>query len=253
MILLELKHISCGYDKIDIIKDITFKAKRGEILCIAGPNGCGKSTLLKAIGKLVEYKGNIVLDSNDIKNLSGKEFAKHIALMTQTNDIYFPYTVYETVALGRYAYLKGVLSSLSKEDDLIIMDSIKNVGLIKLKDKLISELSGGQLQRVFLAKSFAQNPEVILLDEPTNHLDLKCQIEILEYLSLWAKENNKIVISVLHDLNLVNLFGDKVVLLSQGEIISKGTAKEVFLKDNLKKVYDIDVKNFMLNALKQWI
>lgn len=252
MILLEVKNVSCGYDKIDIIKDATFQAKRGEILCIVGPNGCGKSTLLKAIGKLIEYKGKISLDSNDIKNLSVKEFAKNIALMTQSNNIYFPYTVYETVALGRYAYLKGILSSLSKEDDLIVMKSIKSVGLIDLKDKLINELSGGQLQRVFLAKSFAQDPEVILLDEPTNHLDLKCQIEILEYLSLWAKENNKIVITVLHDLNLVNLFGEKVILLSQGEIISKGTPKEVFLKDNLKNVYNIDVKNFMINALKQW-
>ncbi|WP_077867068.1 ABC transporter ATP-binding protein [Clostridium saccharobutylicum] len=250
--MLDVKNISCGYDKIDIIKDATFEAKRGEVLCIVGPNGCGKSTLLKAIGKLIEYKGKISLDSNDIKNLSVKKFAKNIALMTQSNNIYFPYTVYETVALGRYAYLKGILSSLSKEDDLIVMKSIKSVGLIDLKDKLINELSGGQLQRVFLAKSFAQDPEVILLDEPTNHLDLKCQIEILEYLSLWAKENNKIVIAVLHDLNLVNLFGEKVILLSQGEIISKGTPKEVFLKDNLKNVYNIDVKNFMINALKQW-
>lgn len=252
MILLEVKNISCGYDKVDIIKDATFQAKRGEVLCIVGPNGCGKSTLLKAIGKLIEYKGKITLDSNDIKNLSVKEFAKNIALMTQSNNIYFPYTVYETVALGRYAYLKGILSSLSKQDDLIVMESIKSTGLIDLKDKLINELSGGQLQRVFLAKSFAQDPEVILLDEPTNHLDLKCQIEILEYLSLWAKENNKIVIAVLHDLNLVNLFGEKVILLSQGEIISKGKPKEVFLKDNLKNVYNIDVKNFMINALKQW-
>ncbi len=252
MILLELKNIYCGYYKIDIIKNITFEAKRGEILCIVGPNGCGKSTLLKAIGKLLEYKGKIALDSKDIKNLSMKDFAKHIALMTQSNNIYFPYTVYETVALGRYAYLKGILSSLSKEDDLIIMEAIKSVGLIDLKDKLISELSGGQLQRVFLAKSFAQNPEIILLDEPTNHLDLKYQIEILEFLSSWARKNNKIVIAVLHDLNLANLFGEKIILLSQGEIVSKGTPKEVFLKDNLKNVYNIDVKNFMLNALKLW-
>ena len=250
--MLELKNVSCGYDKLDIIRNITFEAKRGEILCIVGPNGCGKSTLLKAIGKLIEYKGNIVLDSNDIGNLTVKEFAKHIALMSQINNIYFPYTVYETVALGRYSYLKGALSSLSKEDKSIVIKSIKSVGLIELKDKLISELSGGQLQRVFLAKSFAQNPEVILLDEPTNHLDLKCQIEILEYLNFWAKENNKIVIGVLHDLNLVNLFSEKVVLLSQGEIIGKGSPKQVFLKDNFKKVYNIDVKNFMLNALKQW-
>lgn len=250
--MLELKNIFCGYEQEDIIKNVTFEAKRGEILCIVGPNGCGKSTLLKAISKLIEYKGSILLDSKDIKNLTGKEFAKHIALMTQTNDVYFPYTVYDTVALGRYAYLKGALSSLSKEDDLIITECIKNVGLIDLKDKLISELSGGQLQRVFLAKSFAQNPEVILLDEPTNHLDLKYQIEILEYLKLWAKENNKIVIGVLHDLNLVNLFGEKVVLLNHGEIISKGTTKDVFLKANLEMVYKLDIKEFMLNSLKQW-
>lgn len=172
--------------------------------------------------------------------------------MTQSNNVYFPYTVYETVALGRYAYLKGALSSLSKEDDLIIMEAIKSVGLIDSKDKLISELSGGQLQRVFIAKAFAQDPEIILLDEPTNHLDLKYQIEILEYLNLWAKENNKIVIAVLHDLNLSNLFGEKIILLNHGEIVSQGTPKEVFLEDNLKNVYNIDVKNFMISALKQW-
>ena len=250
--MLELKNVSCRYDKIDIVRDITFEAKRGEILCIVGPNGCGKSTLLKSIGKIIEYNGNIVLNSTDIGNLNRKEFSKNIALMTQVNNIYFPYTVYETVALGRYAYLKGVLSSLRKEDESIVMESLKSVGLLELKNKLISELSGGQLQRVFLAKSFAQNPEVILLDEPTNHLDLKCQIEILEYLNFWAKSNNKIVISVLHDLNLVNLFSEKVVLLHQGKIIAKGAPKEVFLKDDLKKVYNIDIKNFMLNALKQW-
>jgi iron complex transport system ATP-binding protein len=250
--LLELKNIFCGYEQEDIIKNVTFEAKRGEILCIVGPNGCGKSTLLKAITKLIEYKGNILLDLKDIKNLTGKEFAKNIALMTQTNDVYLPYTVYDTVALGRYAYLKGALSSLSKEDNLIITEAIKNVGLMDLKDKLISELSGGQLQRVFLAKAFAQNPDVILLDEPTNHLDLTYQIEILEYLKLWAKENNKIVIGVFHDLNLVNLFGEKVILLDQGQIISKGTPHEVLSGDNLKKVYNLDIRNFMLNALKKW-
>ena len=250
--MLELRNVSCGYDNIDVVRDITFEAKRGEILCIVGPNGCGKSTLLKAIGKLIEYKGDISLDSKNIENLNRKELAKNIALMTQTNNIYFPYTVYETVSLGRYAYLKGALSSLSKEDNDIIIESIKSVGLIELKDKLISELSGGQLQRVFLARAFAQNPQVILLDEPTNHLDLKCQVEILEYLSLWAKKNNKIVIGVLHDLNLVNLFSENIVMLSNGEVIGKGTPEEVFLEAELEKVYNINVKSFMLKALKKW-
>ena len=252
IILLELKNVSCRYDKVDVVRNITFEAKRGEILCIVGPNGCGKSTLLKAISKLIEYKGNIILDSNNIEKLNRKDLAKNIALMTQTNNLYFPYTVYETVALGRYAYLKGALSSLTKEDIDIVVEAIKSVGLIELKDNLISELSGGQLQRVYLARAFAQNPQIILLDEPTNHLDLKCQVEILEYLSLWAKKNNKIVIGVLHDLNLVNLFSEKIVMLSNGEVIGKGTPEEVFLEDELEKVYNINVKSFMIKALKKW-
>ena len=172
--------------------------------------------------------------------------------MTQASNIYFPYTVYETVALGRYAHLKGVFSRINKEDDEIILKSIANVGLIDIKDKLISELSGGQLQRVYLARAFAQDPDVILLDEPTNHLDLKCQIEILDYLNKWTKENNKIVVAVLHDLNLVQTFGEKVVMMNDGKIISSGTAKEVLSGEKLKEVYGVDVKGFMIDALERW-
>ena len=121
-----------------------------------------------------------------------------------------------------------------------------------IKDKLISELSGGQLQRVYLARAFAQDPDVILLDEPTNHLDLKCQIEILDYLNKWTKENNKIVVAVLHDLNLVQTFGEKVVMMNDGKIISSGTPKEVLSGGKLKEVYGVDVKRFMIDALEKW-
>ena len=121
-----------------------------------------------------------------------------------------------------------------------------------IKDKLISELSGGQLQRVYLARAFAQDPDVILLDEPTNHLDLKCQMEILDYLNKWTKENNKIVVAVLHDLNLVQTFGEKVVMMNNGKIISSGTPKEVLSGETLKEVYGVDVKGFMIDALEKW-
>ncbi|MEG1457650.1 MAG: ABC transporter ATP-binding protein, partial [Bacilli bacterium] len=130
--------------------------------------------------------------------------------------------------------------------------SIENVGLLDIKDKLISELSGGQLQRVYLARAFAQDPEVILLDEPTNHLDLKCQIEILDYLNKWTKEHNKIVIAVLHDLNLVQAFGEQVVMIDKGRIVSEGSPAVVFKGDKLGEVYGIDVKRFMLETLEKW-
>ncbi len=250
--MLEIKEVRCGYDNKEIVKGVSFNVERGNNLCIVGPNGCGKSTLLKSIANLLDYKGNITLDSKEISKLNRKDLAKNVALMTQASNIYFPYTVYETVALGRYAHLKGLFSRINKEDDEIILNSIANVGLMDIKDKLISELSGGQLQRVYLARAFAQDPDVILLDEPTNHLDLKCQIEILEYLNKWTKENNKIVVAVLHDLNLVQTFGEKVVMMNDGKIISSGTPKEVLSGEKLKEVYEVDVKGFMIDALEKW-
>ena len=121
-----------------------------------------------------------------------------------------------------------------------------------VKDKLINELSGGQLQRVYLARVFAQEPDIILLDEPTNHLDLKCQIEILEHINKWTKENQKTVIGVLHDLNLVQMFSDDVIMLSEGHIVSKGKTKDVLSEDKLEEVYGLNIKKFMINALEKW-
>lgn len=250
--MLEVKNLYCGYNGVDIIKDVSFRVDRGENICIVGPNGCGKSTLLKAISNLIPFKGSVLLDGNDTKSLKRKDLAIKIALMTQSSNILFPYSIYDTVALGRYAHLNGVFSRLNKKDEEIINNSLDKVGLLDIKDKLINELSGGQLQRVFLARAFAQDPDVILLDEPTNHLDLRYQIEMLDYLKVWAKENNKIVVAVLHDLNLVQNFGDKVLMLKDGVIKNNGNTREVLNGSDLEEVYGIDIKAFMLKTLNKW-
>lgn len=250
--MLEVKNLYCGYNGEYIIKDVSFTVDRGENICIVGPNGCGKSTLLKAISNLIPFKGSVLLDGNDTKSLKRKDLAIKIALMTQSSNILFPYSIYDTVALGRYAHLNGVFSRLNKKDEEIINNSLDKVGLLDIKDKLINELSGGQLQRVFLARAFAQDPDVILLDEPTNHLDLRYQIEMLDYLKVWAKENNKIVVAVLHDLNLVQNFGDKVLMLKDGVIKNNGNTREVLNGSDLEEVYGIDIKAFMLKTLDKW-
>lgn len=250
--MLEIKNLYTGYDKKEIIKNINFEIKRGENLCIVGPNGCGKSTLLKSIANIIEYKGDVKIDGKEVNSLSRLELAKKIGLMSQITQMYFPYTVYDTVSLGRYAYSKGAFATLSSEDDEIIIDSIKKVGIYELKDKMITELSGGQLQRVFLARVFAQNPDVILLDEPTNHLDFKHQIELLENLNEWVKQNNKIVVGVLHDLNLVQYFADKVLILKDGKEVDYGLPQDVLKGSTLNKVYGMDIKNFMINILQKW-
>lgn len=250
--MLEIKDIYSGYEDIDIVKDVSFTVNRGENLCIVGPNGCGKSTLLKSIANIINYRGSIKIDSKEVSSLNRKELAKKVGLMSQISQIHFPYTVYETVSLGRYAYSKGAFYNLGKKDKEIILDSIEKVGLLDSKDKIISELSGGQLQRVFLARTFAQNPDVILLDEPTNHLDLKYQIELLEHLKDWTKANNKIAVGVLHDLNLVQYTADNVLLLNNGEVVSYGKPSKVLNEEKLKDIYDLDIKKFMVNILKKW-
>ena len=250
---LKAEYINFKYKKDKyILKDINFKVKNGENLCIVGPNGCGKSTLLKSIANLLEYRGSVMIDDEEVSSMDRKEFAKKVGLMSQITQIYFPYTIYDTVALGRYAYSKGAFSKLSKQDEKIILDSLKKVGLLDIKDKLITELSGGQIQRVFLARVFAQDPDIILLDEPTNHLDLKNQIDLLENLKEWIKVNNKIVVGVLHDLNLVQYFADNVLMLKDGQIVAYGEPQEVLNNPILNELYGINIKEFMLDILKKW-
>ena len=250
--MIEVKNIYCGYDNKKIIKDLSFNVNNGENLCIVGPNGCGKSTLLKSIANIIEYEGSVKIDNKEVSSFSRIDLAKKVALMSQTSQIYFPYTVYDTVSLGRYAYSKGAFSKLSLTDRKIIIDSMKKVGIYELKDKLITELSGGQLQRVFLAKIFAHDPDIILLDEPTNHLDFKNQIDLLENLNEWVKTNNKIVIGVLHDLNLVQYFADKVLMIQSGKVVSYGRPEDVLKGEILNDIYGMDIKEFMVNILQKW-
>jgi iron complex transport system ATP-binding protein len=250
--MLEIKNLYTGYNGIDVVHDVSLSSERGKVLTIAGPNGCGKTTLLKAAARLLPYRGTITLEGKELGSFSRKSLAKKIALMGQSAGIYFPYSVYDTVALGRYPYSEGFLKSLSKDDEEIIEHILRQLELIEVKDRMITELSGGQLQRVFLARTLAQNPDLILLDEPTNHLDLKHQVELLDYLSKWAKENNKAVTAVLHDLNLARRFGDTAALMCNGKLVASGKPETVLNGERLKEIYGIDVKAFMLESLEKW-
>jgi iron complex transport system ATP-binding protein len=250
--MLEIKNLYSGYDGTDVIKDINITVNRGEILCIVGPNGCGKTTLLKSIAHILAYRGSIRLDGQEVSSYTRKNLAKKLALLGQISQLYFPYTVYDTVSLGRYAHSEGFLKNLSKEDDAIIRDIMNKLGLYEVRDRMINELSGGQLQRVFLARTLVQNPDIILLDEPTNHLDLKHQVELLHYLINWVKETNKTVIGVLHDLNMVHYFGDTTAIMAGGRLAAFGKCGDVLDGETLKAVYGMDIRQFMLESLGNW-
>jgi len=250
--VLEIKKLFAGYGGADIICNINFDINNGESLCVLGPNGCGKSTLLKAIARIIDYRGTVLINNEDISLIPRKELAKKIALLSQSAQVYFPYTVYETVSMGRYAYSQGFLKNLSTEDTSVIEDVLKKLDIWDIKENLTYELSGGTLQRVFLARTLTQTPDLILLDEPANHLDLKHQIELLNYLRMWVKENNKMLISVFHDLNLARQFGDKAVVINNGEIAAHANIDEVLNNDILSDVYGIDIRKFMQESLEKW-
>ena len=226
--MIELNDLYCGYGAEDVLQNISLKAAAGEFLSITGPNGCGKSTLLKAIARLLPYRGSILINSKEINSFSQKDLAKHIALLGQASPLYFPYTVYDTVAMGRYAHSKGWFGSLDKTDKTVIENALCTLNLDGIRNELISELSGGQLQRVFLARTLAQDPRIILLDEPTNHLDIKNQITLLDHLTAWVKEGDRTIIAVFHDLNLALRYSTAAVLMAEGTIAAQGTAAEVF-------------------------
>ncbi|MCL2401207.1 MAG: ABC transporter ATP-binding protein [Oscillospiraceae bacterium] len=251
--MLTLKNVSVGYTGEDVVKNVTFSVARNENLSIIGPNGCGKTTLLKAVANLMPFKGEIEVSGKPVHKMSHREVTLKIALLSQLSGIYFSYSVFDTVMMGRYLHIKDKFLGLpSEEDRAIVLKTLEAMDLSKEKDRSITTLSGGQLQRVFLARTLVQEPEIILLDEPTNHLDLKYQIELIEFLKQWAQHGNRTVIGVLHDINLAMKLSDNILVMKDGEIQVHGKVSAVVSDTLLKQVYDIDVARYMRESLKIW-
>lgn len=250
--MLQVEHVSCGYGGKPVVQDISFEVNEGGRLCILGPNGCGKTTLLRGLAGILPIDGNVKVCGEDLAGMSARQRARRVALMSQMSAAPFAYTVYETVLLGRYAHQKrGAFQSDSDEDKRIVQESLERVGMLSLRDRLITELSGGQLQRVYLARLFAQDPLVILLDEPTNHLDLKYQIELVESLKDWVQKKKRCVVGVLHDINLALSFADKVLLMDQG-VVQACERVEEFDLSLLSQTYRMDVGKYMNESLRRW-
>lgn len=250
--MLRVKHLKCHYGDLQVLFDLNFQVVANKKLLIVGPNGCGKTTLLKAVAGLIPYEGKIEIDDCDAAILSKKELSKKVALLSQTSTIHFPYSVYETVMQGRYVHLKdGFFKGESPQDHQVVQACLKTVGLLKIQDRSISELSGGQLQRVFLARVFAQEPDIILLDEPTNHLDLRYQLELMDYLDQWVKKPGRIVVGVVHDMNLALSFADEVIMLKEGKVFAHQPVEALEL-DLIDATFDTKVQDYMRNSLKKW-
>jgi len=249
--MLTLKNISAGYGGAPVIKNINLKIENN--VSIVGPNGCGKTTLLKVMANILPSKGEIALNDKPFAKLKRKEISAQIALLSQQPMIYFSYSVFDTVMLGRYLHIKdSFFGAPTNKDKEIVLKSLEAVELLPEKDKSITELSGGQLQRVFLARVLAQEPRIILLDEPTNHLDLRCQVEIINHLKKWAKEGGRYIVGVLHDINLAMELSDQLIVMKNGELQANDSASKILSSGLLNETYDMNVAEYMRKTLKRW-
>jgi iron complex transport system ATP-binding protein len=183
-------------------------------------------------------------------NLS--DISKHIGVLMQNYNLEFDNTVYDIVSLGRYTYKKELFGNLDNIDKEKIEEAMELADIQNLKESSINNISGGELQRVFLALVLAQDPDILILDEPTNHLDLRHQIDIFDILKKWSLKKEKAIIAIIHDLNLAYTYATKALLIKEGKTVSYGEIKESLNRENLKNTYDIDVFDWMQTLLKNW-
>lgn len=232
---LFLDKLSFTIGQKKLLDDISLEVKDGEFVGLIGPNGCGKSTLLKNIYKIHKPDcGIIKLNDMDVLSVSNKTLAKELSVMVQENVVEFDMPVIEMVKLGRFVHKKMFVDS-SKEDTEIALHYLNEVGMAGFEERSFSSLSGGEKQRVLVARALAQETKFIILDEPTNHLDIGYQYQIMNIL----KRQNLTVFSSIHDLNIASVYCDRVIVMNKGKIVASGNPAEVITSDLIKSIFNI--------------
>lgn len=250
--MLNVENMTVRYGENTIVKAISFDVLEGQWLMLVGPNGAGKSTIVNAIAQDVPYSGNVTFGGKDVRRMKPSEFAKNCGILTQTHNVNYSFTVEEIIRLGRYSYSGGLFAKSSSNDDKAVEEAARLTGMLSLMQQSVLTLSGGELQRTFLAQLFAQNPKLLILDEPSNHLDLVYQRQIFELTREWLAHSGRAVISVVHDLSLAKKYGTHALLLHNGRIEAFDTADKVLTRANLNTVYSMDVYAWMQSQLTIW-
>ena len=250
--MLTVEHLTVRYGDLAAVDDLSLSVSEGEWLMIAGPNGAGKSTVLNAVSQGAPYTGSVLFEGKDLKKTDSAERARCIGVLSQNHYVGYAFSVEEVVRLGRYAHRKGLFSPHKAEDEAAVEAALASTGLSELRRQSVITLSGGELQRTFLAQVFAQSPRLLLLDEPTNHLDLVYQKQLFSLISDWLKTPGRAVVSVVHDLSLAKAYGTKTLLMDHGRTAAYGPTKDVMQPRYLNEVYSMDVAEWMRSLLSQW-
>jgi iron complex transport system ATP-binding protein len=235
---LIVENLSFQYPSRNVLKNISLSLDKGECLSILGTNGVGKSTLLKCINLILKQQGGkIVVMGEDVRGLSGNDLAKRIGYVSQRNG-FSSSSVFDAVLLGRKPYIKW---DVTKQDLEIVHDVMKSLGLEDFALRYVDQLSGGEMQKVAIARALAQQSDVLMFDEPTSNLDLKNQLEVISIIKNIVKERQISAIVTMHDLNMASRFADKFLFLKGGKIFDAGDI-HVITKENILEVYGVPVE-----------
>jgi ABC-type cobalamin/Fe3+-siderophores transport system ATPase subunit len=242
--MLEVHNLNVHYGSRSVLKEISFDLLPGSILAVLGPNGAGKTTLIRAISGIAPLTtGEVRVHGRSLNQLSAIDRARWIAVVPQARNLPPAFSAWETVLIGRTPHLNW-LGQVSQKDEAIARQAMVTTQTLELAQRPVGELSGGEQQRLLLARALAQAAPILLLDEPTSHLDLQFQIALLDQVRLLARQENLAVLIVLHDLNLAARYADRVALLAQGELRAIGTAQEVLTPEMLSPIYHLPLEIF---------
>lgn len=234
---LKVKDLTFSYNGASTLQDITMEIGDGEIASLVGPNGAGKSTLLKCVDQILKpKKGTICINGNVASKLSSKDFSKMMGYVPQSTTEVFPYTVFDIVLMGRRPHIGW---RVTPKDRKVVANTLRFMGIEKFASRYFDELSGGEKQKIAMARALAQEPTVLLLDEPTSNLDIKHQLEVMRTVQQLVHERGISTLMAMHDLNLASRFSDKMVMLKDGAIFTVGDPKTVLTPENIEAVYGV--------------
>lgn len=247
--MIELRNVSKIYDGIRVVDRVSLRIEKEKITSLIGPNGAGKSTLLAIMSRLIRKdEGEVYIDGWELAQWNNTELAKRISILRQSNNINLRLTIRELVSFGRFPYSQG---RLTETDWHYVDQAIDYMQLTDIQHKYIHQLSGGQLQRAYIAMVIAQDTDYILLDEPLNNLDMKHAVEIMKILRSLVDDLGKTVVIVIHDINFASCYSDHIVAMSQGRIVKTGSTEEIIEKSVLDNLYDLNfsIKNINNNRI----
>jgi iron complex transport system ATP-binding protein len=252
LVLLTVDGVECRYGSIKVLEDVNLSVKGGDFVGILGPNGSGKTTLLKSISRILKpYKGTILLNEADIYSLKSVDVAKQLAVVPQETSIGFNFSALDIVLMGRNPHMKRF--QMENEKDMAVARKVMNLTNIwHLAERPINELSGGEKQRVIIARALAQEPKILLLDEPLTHLDIMNQLEIMDLVKDLCMKEKLVVLAVFHDFNLAARYCNSAILLKDSKVFAAGSLTEVLTSENIKSVFNVDAivkKHIVTNSL----